>query len=53
MKVTRCYAPQENALNARTIIQDILVSELERLLVQEANKKNSREKKHQLGSECA
>ncbi|MCM3361276.1 hypothetical protein [Niallia sp. MER TA 168] len=53
MKVTRYYASQENALNVRTIIQDLLVSELERILVQPAIEKNPGEKKHQLGSECA
>ncbi|WP_428910700.1 hypothetical protein [Niallia sp. Krafla_26] len=39
MKVIRCYASQENALNARTIIQDLLVSELERMIDQPANEK--------------
>ena len=53
MKVTRYYASQENALNVRTIIQDLLVSELERMIDQPANEKGPRDKKNQLGSECA
>ncbi|WP_185971063.1 hypothetical protein [Alkalicoccobacillus porphyridii] len=53
MKVTRYYASQANALNARTIIQDLLVTELERMLDQPANEKNLIDKKDQIGSECA
>jgi hypothetical protein len=53
LKVIRYYASQENALNARTIIQDLLVSELERMIDQPANEKSLIDKKDQLGSECA
>ncbi|WP_400245569.1 hypothetical protein AB3U99_03710 [Niallia sp. JL1B1071] len=53
MKVIRCYASQENALNARTIIQDLLVSEIDRIIDQTSNEKYSLDKKDQIGSECA
>ncbi|WP_282173123.1 hypothetical protein [Cytobacillus firmus] len=53
MKVFRCYASQENALNARTIIQDLLVSELDRIIDQSSNEQNLLDKKDQIGSECA
>lgn len=51
LKVIRCYASQKNALNARTIIQDLLVSELERMIDQP--EKNLLDKNKKLGSECA
>jgi hypothetical protein len=53
MKVIRCYASKENALNARTIIQDLLVSELERMIDQPSKEKNLLDKSKQLGSACA
>lgn len=53
MKVIRCYASQKNALNARTIIQDLLVSELERMIDQPTKDKNLLIKDNQLRSECA
>jgi hypothetical protein len=53
LKVIRCYASQENALNARTIIQDLLVSELDRIIDQSSNEKSLLDKKDQIGSECA
>jgi hypothetical protein len=53
LKVIRCYATQENSLNARTIIQDLLVSELERMIDQPAKEKNLQDKIKQLGSDCA
>ncbi|XZF75593.1 hypothetical protein ACSBO6_18750 [Bacillus sp. AL-1R] len=53
MKVIRCYATQENALNASAIIQDLLISKLERMLDYPLNQKELSDKKEQLGSECA
>lgn len=53
MKVIRCYATKENALNTRTIMQDLLVSELERMIEQPAKGNNILDKKDQLGSEYA
>ncbi|MEB2630202.1 hypothetical protein SOP94_17235 [Peribacillus frigoritolerans] len=32
MKVIRCYASAENAVNAQMVIQDLLVAELESLI---------------------
>ncbi|MFF2499579.1 hypothetical protein [Peribacillus sp. NPDC058075] len=52
MKVIRYYDSQDNALNARTILQDLLVSELERMIDQSAKEKNL-DKNKELGSECA
>jgi hypothetical protein len=46
LKVTRYYASQESALNARSIIEDLLVSELARVI-------DKPTKDMQLGSECA
>lgn len=53
LKVIRCYASKENALNAKTMIQDLLVSELERMIDQPTKEKNILTKDKQLGSECA
>ncbi|WHY92744.1 hypothetical protein QNK12_04335 [Neobacillus cucumis] len=52
MKVIRCYASKENALNVKTIIQELLVSELERMIDQSARENNFLDKNRQLGSDC-
>jgi hypothetical protein len=44
LKVTRYYASRENALNAKIIIQDLLVSELERMIDRPANERNQTER---------
>ncbi|WML57451.1 hypothetical protein [Neobacillus sp. PS2-9] len=53
MKVFRCYASQENALNVKTIIQELLVSELERMIDQSAKDNNLLDKNRQFGSDCS
>lgn len=44
---------QENALNVKTIIQELLVSEAERIIDQSAKDNNLLDKNRQLGSDCA
>lgn len=43
MKIIRHYASHDNALNARTIIQDLLVSEIERMIDSSSNQNNLQE----------
>lgn len=53
MKVFRCYASKENALNVKTIVQELLVSELEKMIDQSARENKLLDKNRQLGSDCA
>ncbi|MDQ0253935.1 hypothetical protein J2S74_001308 [Evansella vedderi] len=32
MKIIRCYASSENAVNVKNLIQDLLVAELEKII---------------------
>lgn len=52
MKVIRCYAAPEDAVNVKNIIQDLLAAELENILNLQLKGDSSTENKS-LGRDCA
>lgn len=53
MKIIRCYATPENAVNAKSIIQDLLVAELEKILNTQNKDVDLSCNNRSSGSECA
>ncbi|WP_179951872.1 hypothetical protein [Bacillus sp. TE8-1] len=55
MKIIRCYASAENAVNVKNIIQNLLFAELESLINTKQTPENSEHpiKSEDLGRECA
>ncbi|MED4006077.1 hypothetical protein P4629_11675 [Priestia aryabhattai] len=52
MKIIRCYAAPEEAVNVKNIIQDLLVNELDKIMNSQL-KDNSLAESNSLNSDCA
>ncbi|MFE4029475.1 hypothetical protein ACFX4N_25305 [Priestia sp. YIM B13551] len=52
MKVIRCYAAPEEAVNVKNIIQDLLVTELDKIMNSQL-KDDSLTESNSLDSDCA
>jgi hypothetical protein len=52
LNITRSYASSGNALNARKIMEDLIVSELEKIIHSSTKKESHAPINNEIGSEC-
>jgi hypothetical protein len=53
LKIIRCYASSENAVNVKNLIEDLLVAELEKIINSQKIDKNLLNEDKFLRGECA